>query len=675
MGPSQFPQGYQRNITGRHDVKEHGGSPQLLRTPVSFTTSDDRAYSNSESNTPEAIVNAHLATHKYYKTPNANEALAPVDKTHQLISSPAGALGLGISTGLTGTPSQHPYLQTPPASAPGGARSFVPNRQVNMAGERRMSASRLMGPPATPGRLTGASPQLFPSLQFSPDLFQPHLSGPASAPVLPQQRLFWDPSNSSIAEDDENTMYQDPFNTFQQGLVSPFLGSIAQPEVFVNPSPVFSNDGFSQSSQTVLPSQHSPYLESAAFPTPFTASPRPAPQIAENPSLFLSSPARRFEPMQNSINSERKASQSEGQPYQHQIRESKRLENSTVDRKLKTIVPNPTSAIFHVARQLSTSADPRLGLQRSLTHSGVSTYRAHVHQPGQVSFSESVSVSNGLSRKLSRGGRSSPLKRSSAYLDDDFLERPRSRNRTSLSLTIDPDGRARTIATKLPDPTTSFMDLDDDFSSDSESADETNIQIVQSRNTSFVAPPFQQQQDPLNRIKNQSRSHSKTSSYSSTVDSVASHHQSSRTSSLLNGSRPKSQTLDHSQRRVSQSTRPPPSHRFSQQLQSQQSFVAEEGDSSDEDDGGNAQFALRAMRKDRMKSRSANSGHHFDNNQFHSSPPVHDYSYRVNTNSPTTITDPGANTPSTDRESYASSASTRCVCKHPSPDGRDMIQW
>ena len=85
---------------------------------------------------------------------------------------------------------------------------------------------------------------------------------------------------------------------------------------------------------------------------------------------------------------------------------------------------------------------------------------------------------------------------------------------------------------------------------------------------------------------------------------------------------------------------------------------------------GNAKEALRAILHDRAPNNAARrSASLSQSQQFHSSPPVQQQGFNA---SPTTITDPDINTPSTDRES---NGSTRCICSSSSPDGQFMIQW
>jgi hypothetical protein len=150
---------------------------------------------------------------------------------------------------------------------------------------------------------------------------------------------------------------------------------------------------------------------------------------------------------------------------------------------------------------------------------------------------------------------------------------------------------------------------------------------------------------------------------------------SSRTSSNFGSARPRSSRIDHA---LMGTTRPQaiqPRHSLAKTNQIDRSFLDEDS----EDERGDAQHALRAVLKDRPRSISIQAGllkrQSGPPAEFHSSPPVQDNRYGVFNASPTTITDPDLATPSTDRESYASNNSTRCICNSPSPNGQYMIQW
>jgi hypothetical protein len=656
-------------------------SPQEFTTPKSETDGDTTEYRSDLK--PD--IDAELASHVHHLSSDPHLTLPPVESSRQLSSSPGPGSSKRTCLDASEIEKNKKALQTTPGRMSASNNISAkkdPGKQTKrgttalMADQknRRMSASNAsrMGPPETPGRRVAASPQFFPSLQFSPDLFQTPMSGPATAPALPQNRLFWDPSSNT-----EDSLYQDPFGPPHPDLVSPFTPSPVPSHGFQPADSVSSAHAYdlpsSQNTQ-VLAQSLSPSIGGSGFPAPFTASPRVPVPAPEDPSMFLSSPARRFGPAHQPMGSFSSSNRPELQAYHHQIQESRREEelervkNATAKRSSTS--RNSKNAL---ERPVSPPSNSRPGLKRSLTHSGVGDSYPHQRRQSQVSFADSVSVLND-GAKYPHGGRSSPLKHSSvnAYPS---LDRPQSRSRTSLSFTIDKDGRAKTVVTRIPDRPASRMDLDEESSSSEiDYLDAADFDMARSQNSSFAFP---EQDRPIDRLRYEVNSHSKSSSYSSTIGSSASAHPSSRTSSVLGGARPRSRLpgdpyakgILHAQARRS--------------LTSLHVQVPNNDDTilDDEEESGDAQQALRAMLKDRPRSVSTNMAHFplpplktFQH--FHSSPPIpHNHNYGIFNNSPTTITDPDLATPSTDRGSHVSNGSTRCICNSSSPDGQLMIQW
>ena len=660
-----------------------------MKTP---TLDGGRGY-RSEQRPSKQDIDDQLASHVHHVSPNPHIVLPPVESS-KLLSSSSGQDSIvttdfssvdSIGKERRGESSAIPAsIQTPPPSGSSkrqGASSRASRLAASaMADPRRHSNSKLsnMGPPETPSRLNQASPQLFPALQFSPDLFQTQFSGPASAPAYPQQRLFWDTSSADTNGNTISTHYQDGFGVAHNDFMVPFVPSPAMSHGFENTNmvPDVAYDlPSSQSSQATVSA--SPYFGGATFPASFTASPRPQPLSAEDPSLFLSSPARRFGPPPQSFHSTNMATRVERQPYHHQIEESKREEE--VERAKKSRphrFSGPLQSSNSLRRPASPNAESRPGLKRSLTDSGAGETNFHIRQQSQVSFAEPVSVADGVARRLSRGGRSSPLKRLSRSSWQSSTDRPTSRQRTSLTFTIDKDGRAKTVVTTVPETVDSHMNLDEDSSdSGADSVDVADFSIARSQNNSFAYPEDETPHQSYLKSRSDVRNHSKQSSYSSTMTSSNSTYHSSRTSSNFGSVRPRSNRVDNAFVRAGQSQASHCRHSLAQANPSEKSFLDDDSD----DEKGDAQHALRAVLKDRPRSTSMQAG--LTNRrsgpppQFHSSPPMQENRYGVFNESPTTITDPDLATPSTDRESYASNNSTRCICNSPSPNGQYMIQW
>ena len=510
-----------------------------------------------------------------------------------------------------------------------------------------------MPPPETPGRHVQPSPHFYPSLQFSPDLYHFPMSGPATAPALPQQKLFWDPLDTTT-----NQQFQDPFGhdhgTFSSMFPSPGLDS------HFPATDEFSERPYDLPGPSSTSADHDnvdAFLDGPTLQTSFAASPRPAPPRKEDPSQFLSSPARRFGGSDASTATvlpniwDKPA-------YHHQMEESKRERDIERGRKFKA---KRLSGAFPLAeaphRPVSPARDLRPGLKRSLTHTGVGA-RFHLRHQSHVSFADSVSSLGISSNKGIRGGRSSPskAKRDSAPSTSTST---RPNKRTSLSFTIDEDGRAKTVITPIDDSNSHLMDLDEDSSleSDSGSDDQLEPRFPRSSYNSFT---FSDQEEPLYHSyhsRTQQRAHSKTSSYSPYTSSISA----PKPAALA-------QTTAGSKLRYSN-------------LEGGPTFQdSDEMDESDAIEIGDAQQALRAIIRERPRSRSTQDGSascqgSISMSQYNSSPPIQQTNYGNFNASPTTITDPDAITPSTDRESLGSNNSTRCICNSTSSDGHLMIQW
>lgn len=505
-----------------------------------------------------------------------------------------------------------------------------------------------MGPPETPSRFMQQSPNLFPSLQFSPDLYAHQFNtGPATAPIYPQQRLFWDPASMPYEQPILPQQYQDPFQMSPAGMSTSFASSSTvvpqypQQEMFFEEQPYdLPNMPRSMSFTT--------HVDGSVFPTPFQTSPRiPAPPM-ENPSMFLSSPARRFNTTENVAFKFGHAPVPDRPAYAHQIEESRREQEMKRVRRMEAKQPSITRSVMEALRRpISPQKNTRPGLKRSLTHSGVRNDRGLKIQtpngrnsPGPGSF---------------RPGRSSPLK---AIADPISRTLSTSRNtnvkRGSMSLSIDEHGVAKTILTdREPD-----MDLDDALSSATDSFDESDFHILHSQHTSFAYHDHDDLSKPNHSMPpTRPFSHSKNDSHS-TMGSTGSAKQSSYQSSQSSytNARPSDGVSGRRKRPLLGTT------------------IEDDTLMEDETFSGNAQAALRAIIQDRSRSTSTQGDG--PNHHLHSSPPLAHTQYATFNASPTTITDPDLATPSTDRDSLGSNMSTRCVCNSSLLDGSvPVIQW
>ena len=501
-----------------------------------------------------------------------------------------------------------------------------------------------MGPPETPGRyMQQQSPGLFPTLQLSPDIYSQQFStGPATAPAYPNQRLFWDPSAVDFNDPSFIQPYQESFQFSPIVPSTPFASSST-----IVPSYIPANtlrDDQPYDLPTLPHSASYTHIDTATFPAPFTTSPRMRAPEMENPSMFLSSPARRFGTADQYPNRFAQNLVPERPAYAHQIEESRREEETKRSRRGDLKKPSITRSVMEALRRpVSPKKDSRPGLKRSMTHTGVRNERG-LRLQTQASVGGRNSPAP-FDHHRHRPGRSSPLK-STADPTARTLNTSRSSKRASLSLAIDENGVAKTIVTKPPED----MDLDETSESEAESFDEADFHILRSQNNSFA---YDGMDEPAPPHSSRSYGHSKTSSRS-TMASVSSARQSSYHSSA--SSLPNTRGSDGHQGRRK---RPVLGSNV------QDDIVMEEEPS------GNAQHALRAILQDRSRSTSSQG----ENAPLHSSPPLQQQ-YAIYNASPTTITDPDLTTPSTDRDSVASNLSLRCLCNSSIPDGSiPMIQW
>jgi hypothetical protein len=338
--------------------------------------------------------------------------------------------------------------------------------------------------------------------------------------------------------------YQDPFAVSQPDFSTSFnSSSTIVPSYIPNSVP-------QQQTYDLPPAVPSTFVDGSAYPAPFTTSPRAPPPREDNPSMFLSSPARRFGndqkpayPVARNVR--------EVPAYHHQLEESRREQEAKRSKKGEPRQPSITRSVMEALRRpVSPVKKDRPGLRRSLTHSGVGS-RGPARQ-GHVSFLDSVSNASGSTNR-SKNGRVSPLK--------SMMDRQK---RTSLSLAIDENGVARTVVAKVPEE--DEMELDSDSSSSVSSRDEDDFHDLRSQPNSFA----------FDDDRRYGQGHSKSSS----LASHSSAWQSSRTSS--NSSRP------NRARKVG--------------------ILDPMSESDAHSNSGDAQQALRAIIEDRSRS----GGDHFD---------------------------------------------------------------
>lgn len=536
-------------------------------------------------------------------------------------------------------------IQTPPPTSTGRRKGTAnPNVQTPLASAARLSAATLTTQLETPSRLF-RTPGMSEQSQSSPDIFQLSSADPTASPFFPQQRLFWEPdtappSDMSLASVSNDVFGSDdtPFTmqSTAQTLGVPHLSAMQDP---LDLPPTFGSGavrvGMSSASSA----------NAAQLPAPFSTSPRVPMTKAEDPNMFLSSPARRFGP-QPSPEQQRVVRR---QPYHHQTEESKREQ---LDREVGGLYYEDDDDDDDDDENLDfppIALGQRPGLTRSQTHTAVTS---HARQSGQPSLLGPLASTSGIKKPPLTRGRTSPIKSMRQPLARTNSASLPSRSQ-SLVLKIDKDGRAKTELQQPSTLTEPVAPRDVSDPATESEADYSDYTI--SANSSFAYSGATLSRSQGNRAAAALSRPSSKSSYS-TVGSATSGRRSPWTD--FNRARPQDA--------------PQTPRRPSMQIQSsadwtRSSSATENTRAGENEESGDAQHALRKV----LEGRGRSARHGTYNRHLQSSPPV--VTGRLDT-SPTTITDPDVVTPSTDRHSNPSNG-TRCVCKSMDNGGHLMIQW
>ncbi|KAE8555157.1 hypothetical protein TMatcc_005254 [Talaromyces marneffei ATCC 18224] len=655
----------------------YASSPELLKTPQRFVF----------GGTPNGLQQQHpqqafdtsfgqrLSPNVTVKGPGNTDTIKRRHSTKPTAAAVFGEEGPGTINSVRSAAT----IQTPPPTSTSRRKTLDPgdgyfgtSRKLSAVTETQLE---------TPSRIIASSPHLFANFQNSPDFFQFSSIDATSSPFFPQQKLFLDQDVGNLS----SQVSGDPFAN--DGPFMATSAAVSQLQALeVPPLPTIQGSLDLPDFSTDMNFGIGPTapVDAALFPTPFSASPRVPVTKTEDPSLFLSSPARRFGPPQT-VPQPMSASKPKRQPYHHQTEEAKREKQ----RRASRTVREPLAGAFSDEEDeedddFTPRAAPstRPGLARSKTTTAISTI--HNRQQSQQSFA-SLASTNGVKKTPSKG-RSSPVKsmRQSLPRANSSCVPTRSQ---SLILKIDKDGRAKTEVqdaleaasggfTGLTDPI-SEMDIDGSITeSETDSAEFSDSPAFHSARNSF-AYPSALTRPKVSRTGSISRPNSK-SSFASTVSS------SSGRRSPWAGSRParpQSAIMSSEWANTPQRFATITNANFTRQSSSTDSTLPDP-----EEDAGDAQHALRQVLKGRgrntigravcnniMKARLSGSQtmHHLQ-----SSPPglgaVFDLTSGDST-SPTTLTDLDLATPSSDRHSNPSSG-TRCVCKSLDNGGHLMIQ-
>jgi len=572
-------------------------------------------------------------------------------------------------------------MQTPPPTSTSASRRKAQQAQVARLVKESAEKGRRMSFPAlskmdnteSSNSQVEESPQHFSTLQFSPEGFGFSTAGPATAPVYPQHRLFWDPEQNGDTMNIDFPM-DDSFAAYgmQRGL-DPFESSHNGGGIQFPTSPAFNLLGTPH--ENVAPFTSSGDLHSATRTASSTTMARKASRgNGVDPSLLFSSPGRAAE-ASNMPSTSQTIQDDNLLPYAHQIRDAQMELEMQMSRKSKRKRGAETDSPA-VKAALQTLRDDQAGIKRDLADEVI---------PYSATQRSSSRTSSRFSNEKDIAGHSTLQKQRSRSRLQDSGHEIATHKRTSVTLTIDASGRAKTEAKFHPNdsrPPKDRVEVDSGEDSDSASSS-SNDEMVMSQTQSF-AYPSKQRQPKLGRFTHKPQSHSQRSSYASTLGSRSNIQAAPETA----GRRPASNLSIQSN---VQNRHPRVS--FNDHVRDGEESEAETIIDS-EDDKGDAQSALKKLLQSRQKKGSKQSFGSGSKNPYNDqrdpyrpySAPSHPYpladsftptrngyNQSYNNISPTTITDPDLATPSSGRSNISNDV-VRCLC-HSSDDDGTMVQW
>ncbi|MCJ1465921.1 hypothetical protein MMC07_004540 [Pseudocyphellaria aurata] len=697
-------------------------SPDFLKTPnyLAFATpkgSPVVGESNRKRRFSGQNIEDEIASHVHHLSPNPGLKLPPVEPSRQLSSSPNPSLS-SSSTKQSGPPTSKAALislklgleenngctmrsagsmQTPPPTSTSASRRKSQKAQAAKLAKQSYASARRMSTPVVPksnavdvtSGQTEESPVQLGALQFSPDGIEFPLSGPATAPIYPQQKLFWDPDQNTDGMNIDFSA-EDPF-TLSFGLgtpkgLDPFVSLGEQTTADQLPASASFNHFDPRSSQItdaamsidLDSTNQSDFLTSSGLMIRGTSTTK-FPGKGVNPSLLFSSPGR-F-PAQSA--SAKVHPNDTLQPYAHQIGDAQ-IENEVSSNKRPKKRRKPETDSPAVMAALETLRDEN-------------DLRSEVNE-------KATDRATFLLRKSSQKSRasiqSSELLKRSAQAGHSGLHRlgvtRQPKKRPVVTLTIDAHGRAKTetkTACDDDEPSSNArMELDSPSDDSEKSSSSGSTMMILSRPQSFALPYKKHQNPKLARFATDSKTHSQKSSYASMISSGKNANilpvwekQNLRRATGLAPSvdgqrRPHSKNMTNrssSAATVSELMNNMRDHDRETEIESETDTVI-----TSDDDKGDAQYELKKIIQNRAHDRAAfrsglkngkiGEARDHDSCTDQMTPcgysallPAHDGRARnhYDSISPTTITDPDLTTPSTGpstgRESHVSD-STRC---------------
>ena len=651
----------------------------------------------------EALINSH----EHYSSLSPKLSLQVVELANQLSSAPhifsAEERGpetekayssptIGLALDISSSMQSASTIQTPPPTSTSASRRKGKQTketkliQQSAATARRISAPLFPKPvsidiPSTQAEL---SPQRqFSAFDFSPDVFEFPMPGPSTAPAYPQQKLFWEPKDEGMDVDFPED-FNITFDTPRQPTLDPFVSAHHQLSTSqVQDTSTFLDFHEDTSKASSVAMDGSGFRETS-FSTTGTVRHNPLPSKVINsvvdPSLLFSSPSKAAEPIDSSKTSMvTPDDELVLQPYAYQIQEAKREKaaGGIVKSKRRRKPDSDSPAVKAALETLRAGKVEDLDIRSSMTESIILRTNKAARHVSQASHSYSRKVG-------SAHGHPSLVKQGRSTSNRTFhrtIRRPPHR-RTSLALTIDSNGRARTETRKIVD-SGSFtgkhcMDFDDrsDQSDSDTSSDESHEALITSQAPSFAFPMEETKLSKVDRFGPNIVSHSSHSSYAS-VHTAASSAESWH-SAAYNRSQPPSFALESVKHGGSAAQQGHYASSVSSQS-SERSNVADSLSEADtimesDDDSGSAQYELMKVLKDRQETNRSKSTSRCQPKHHLHSPLTNQSSSRfLNGISPTTMSDPDF-TSLNDGGNSHDAGSIRCVCHMNSNKGQ-LIIW
>ena len=645
---------------------------------------------------------AEIATHEHYSASTPKPSLLAVELASQPSSSPHifsaeerdlerekafSSDTIGLALDISSNMQSASTMQTPPPTSTSTSRRKGKQAKDTKLVQQSAATGQRISAPLFPKPVSAdlssvqaeSSPQRqFSTFDFSPDVFEFSMPGPSMSPAYPQQKLFWEPKDEGMDVDFPED-FNISFDTPRQPTLDPFVSAhhqLSNSQVQNTSFLDFHEDTGKVSSIAIDGSG----FRQASFSTTGTVRHNPLPSKATNsvvdPSLLFSSPVKAAEPTDISKTSTvAPDDESVLQPYAYQIQEAKREKAAggivKSRRRRKPDADSPAVKAALETLRAGEVEDP--DIRSSMTESIILRTNQAARNVSGTSYSYSK-------RGSSAHGHSSPVKQSRST-SSRTIRRPPHR-RTSLALTIDSNGRARTETLTITDSGSlaekDRMEFDaPSGKSDSDtSSNESYDALITSQASSFAFPIEESKTSKVGRFGSNFVSHSSHSSYAS-VHTAASSAESWH-SAAYNRSQPPNFALEavtHGEPATEQG-------HYVSSVSSQSSERSNIVDSLSEadtimesdDDSGSAQYELMKVLKDRQEIKQQKSTSKCKPKHHLHSPLTNHSSSRLHTGiSSTTMSDQDF-APLNGGGSSHDAGSIRCVCHIKSNKGQ-LITW